>query len=203
MQNALLVVLREINSFTPTIVAQKLDIDPDTYNQLENGTILMDFHQAKGIGRLYKVKADHIYESAWQLDYLLAQDVLIRTFKSRLDDVGAGGSLKEICEKAIMVYDQTNVLLLRVNDMMENWHNGSETMLEHINTSIERSNMITAESNKIIQQNDELYQITQRHIKEVNETFKETYDACQQSVKDVIEINDSLTKENDELKKRL
>jgi len=203
MQNTLLVVLREMKRLTPAIVAQKLNIDLDIYNQIERGDLLMDYQLAKEIGRLYKIKFENIYESARQLDSLLAQNILVKTLESRLGDVGVGGSLKEICDKAIKVYNDTDILLVKVNDMMQNWNDGSAKMLEHINASIERSNMITEKGNAIIKQTEEVYQLVNRHIKETNDSFEATYENCKQSVKDVSAMNDDLSKENDELKRRL
>lgn len=196
MQNSLLVVLRQINHLSPAAVAQKLNVDLDIYKKMEGGDLLMHRSLAREIGRLYKTNAGLIYTSARQVDSLLAQSRLIRTLEMELAEFRRANNLKDIYEMAKKVFNETDTLLVSVNDMMQNWNNGSAKMAEHINDNIERSN-------KIIRQNDLVYEVVDRKIKQTDEAFKITYENCQQAIKDVSAKNDELSKENEELKSRL
>lgn len=203
MQNSLLVVLREMRRYTPAMVAQKLEIDKTVYSQIESGELLLKDAQAKAIGQLYKVKPALIYESALQLDTLLMQKVLILTLKSRLGDVNDNGDLKELCRKTIKVCGETDKFLKLVNDhtqqMAEAFEKASEVqtrIMKQTNDTIKRTDVQIA-------QNDEIYDLVKQKMGQATEFFEDTRNACQQTIKEISEMNDLLKQENAELRKKL
>jgi methyl-accepting chemotaxis protein len=203
MQNALLVVLREMHRYTPATVAKKLEVDTTIYNQIESGELLLNYPQAKTIGQLYKVKPAHIYESARQLDALLTQHVLVLTLKSRLGDIADDGNLKELCHATIKVTKETDKFLKMMIDHTQQMAEGFAKTFEQASAIIEQTNRIVKQTNAQLKQTDEVYHLVNETMKGTKEAFTETYDTCRQSIKEISEMNDSLKHENAGLREKL
>jgi methyl-accepting chemotaxis protein len=203
MQNVLLVVLREMRRYSAAMVAKKLEIDITIYKQIESGELLLDRPQAKAIGQLYKVKPAHIYESAQQLDTLLTQHVLVLTLKSRLGDVKDNGNLKELCYKTIKVCGETDKFLKLVNDHTQQMAEAFEKANEQRNAIMKQTNDTIKRTDAILAQNEEIYGLVKQKMEQAKDVFEETRETCQQSIREISEMNDSLKQENAELREKL
>lgn len=81
-QNILMLYCRRSMHFTPQVVAHQLNMPVSKYKELESGTILMDYAQARQLAKLYDSDAKYFYESAQQLDLLMSISILVKTLKA-------------------------------------------------------------------------------------------------------------------------
>ncbi len=85
MENILMVFCRRQKQYSSEMVAAKLGVPTEIYDEIEKGKVLINEKQARALGRLYHADFSYFYDAALQLDLLQTRTALLRALKVEND----------------------------------------------------------------------------------------------------------------------